>query len=80
MKVIEKQLNLLEVQFETKNKLIEKGRVISTFTIQNDIQKYWKRYNKQENLEMNKYNYRADWYKNKFSVNLEHGMAIGHVL
>lgn len=80
MKVIEKQLNLLEVQFETKNKLIEKGRVISTLTIQNDIQKYWKRYNKQENLEMNKYNYRADWYKNKFGVNLEHGMAIEHVL
>ena len=66
-----KSLESVGGRITTKARHIEK---------QNLTQKYWKKYDQTENEQMNKFNFRKDWYTNQQRPDLEHGMAIEHVL
>lgn len=61
---------------KSKDRLFEKANSYSS----NESQKYWTRYNEEENYRLNKHNQRADWYSKEFRPEFGHGMAIEKML
>lgn len=57
---------------KTRDRLVETANSFSS----NESQKYWTRYNEKDNLRLNTYNQRAQWYSKNFRDDFGHGMAI----